>query len=50
MAKARKREFRGARAAADRLSRLDDEDRPPGFGERDRGSEPVRPGSDDDRV
>jgi hypothetical protein len=50
VAKAGKRELRAARSAPDRLTRLEDENRPPGLGERDRGGEPVGPGPDDDRV
>jgi len=46
----RKRQLRGARPAADRLLRLDDADGTPGLSERDRSSEAVRPGPDDDRV
>jgi hypothetical protein len=50
MAKAGKRELGGARPAADRVPRLEDENRPSGLGERDRGGEPVGPSPDDDRV
>jgi hypothetical protein len=50
VAKAGKRELGGARPAADRLLRLEDEDRPAGLRKRDRSGEPVGPGTDDDRV
>jgi hypothetical protein len=50
VAKAWKRQLRGARPAADRLLRLDDADRAPGLRERDRGSKAVRPRPDDDGV
>jgi hypothetical protein len=40
------RQLGGARAAADRLLRLDDADGAPGLRERDCGSEPVRPRAD----
>jgi hypothetical protein len=50
VAKARKRELGGARPAADRLPRLEDEDRAPGLRERDRSREPVRARADDDGV
>jgi len=46
----RERELRGARAAADRVLRLDDEDGASGLREGDCGREPVRAGADDDRV
>jgi hypothetical protein len=44
------RQLRGARAAADRLLRLDDTDGAPGLGKRDRSGEAIRPGADYDRV
>jgi hypothetical protein len=43
-------ELRGARPAADGVARLEDANGAPGLGEGDRGSEPVRPGADDDGV
>jgi hypothetical protein len=42
------RQLRGARAAADRVLRLDDADRVSGLRERDRGGEAVRPRAHDD--
>jgi hypothetical protein len=48
--KAGERELGGARSAADRLLRFEDEDRPTGVRKRDRSGEPVGPGTDDDRV
>jgi hypothetical protein len=45
-----KRQLERARAAADRVLRLEDEDGPSGLGESDGGSEPVRARADDDRV
>jgi hypothetical protein len=46
----RKRQLRGARPAADRVPRLDDEDGTSGLRECERGSEPVRARTDDDCV
>src|SRR5690606_19701807 len=43
-------ELLGLRPAADRLLRLDDEDRVPGTRDLDRGGEPVRSCPDDDRL
>ena len=43
-------EFRRARAPADGVARLDDEDRASGLRKRDGGGEPVRAGADDDGV
>jgi hypothetical protein len=50
VAKPRERQLRRARPAADRLLRFDDADRTPCLGERDRGSQAVRPRADDDGV
>jgi hypothetical protein len=50
VAKAGERELSGARPAADRLLRLEDEDRPAGLRKRDRSGEPVGSGTDDDGV
>jgi hypothetical protein len=50
VAKAGKRELGGARPAADRLLRLEDEDRPARLRKRDSSREPVGPGTDDDGV
>jgi hypothetical protein len=50
VAKAGKRELRSAGPAADRLPRLEDQNRSSGFGKRDRGREPVRPASNNYRV
>ena len=50
MTEAGQRELRGARAPADRVARLDDEDRASGLRKRDGGGEPVRAGADDDGV
>ena len=50
VAKAGKRQLRGACSAADRLVRLDDAHGTPGLSEGDRGSKAVRPCSNDDRV
>jgi hypothetical protein len=48
--KTRERQVRGSGTAADRLVAFDDEDRAPGLRERDRSSEAVRPGADNDGV
>jgi hypothetical protein len=45
-----KRQLERARAAADRVLRLEDADGPSSLSERDGGSEPVRACADDDRV
>ena len=50
MTEARQRQLRGARSAADRVLRLDEEDGPSGLRECDRGGEPVRARTDDDCV
>ena len=50
MSETRKRQLRRACPAADRLLSFDDADGAPGVSERDRGSEAVRPRSDNDRV
>ena len=50
VAKSRERQLRGARAAPDRLLRLDDAYGAPRLCERDRGSKAVRPRPDDDGV
>jgi hypothetical protein len=44
------RQLGRARAAADAVLRLEDEDRASGLRESDRGGEPVRAGADDDCV
>jgi len=44
------RQLERARAAADRVLRLEDEDGPSGLGEGDGGGEPVRACADDDGV
>jgi hypothetical protein len=50
VAEARQRQLECASAAADRVLRLEDEDRSSGLRERDGGGEPVRAGADDDGV
>jgi hypothetical protein len=50
VAESGQRELGGARAAADRVPRLDDENGAPGLGECDRGGEAVRAAADDDCV
>jgi hypothetical protein len=50
VAKPGERQLRGAGPAADGRLRFDDADRTPCLGQRDRGSEAVRPGPDYDRV
>jgi hypothetical protein len=50
VAKTGKGELGSTRPAADRAPGLENENRPPGFSERDRGGEPVGAGPDDDRV
>jgi hypothetical protein len=48
--KSRQRQLRSARSAADRLLPLDDKNGSSCLGERDRSSQAVRPGADDNRV
>jgi hypothetical protein len=48
--KSRERQLERARATADRLLRLEDDDGASGLRERDRGGEPVRARADDDGV
>jgi hypothetical protein len=48
--KAGERQLGRARAAADAVLRLEDEDRASGLRQSDRGGEPVRAGADDDGV
>jgi hypothetical protein len=50
VAKAGERQLGSPRPAADRLPRLEDEDRPAGLRKRDRSGEPVGPGTDDDGI
>jgi len=50
VAKPGQRQLGGARSAADRVLRLQDDNRPARLGERDRGGEAVRPCADDDGV
>jgi hypothetical protein len=50
VAEAGQRELGRARAAADGVLRLEDEDRAAGLREGDRGRQPVRAGADDDGV
>jgi hypothetical protein len=50
MAEAGERQLRRACSAADGVARLEDEDRPAGLSEGDRGGEAVRPRADDDGV
>jgi hypothetical protein len=50
MAEAGERQLGRPRSAADRVARLDDEDRTAGLREGDRGGEAVRPRADDDGV
>jgi hypothetical protein len=50
MAETGERQLGRARPAADRVTRLEDEDRTAGLGEGDRGGEAVRPRADDDGV
>ena len=50
MAEAGERQFRRSGSTSDGLGRLEDQDRASGLRERDRRSQPVRAGADDDRV
>ena len=50
VAEAGKRQFGGARPAADGVASLEEQDRPSRLGKSDGGGEAVRPGADDDRV
>jgi len=50
VAEAGQRQLRGARPAADRVPRFEDEDRASRLGEGDGGGQPVRAGADDDGV
>jgi hypothetical protein len=50
MAETGKCQLGRARPATDRVARLEDEDRPAGLGESNRGGEAVRPRADDDGV